>query len=109
MNSKTARRLLNVNQSTALCVKKQSKTCLFDVCTLDETISSPSCPLPKDNVCVCVKDIDCQEIYDRFISKDQSLIRKVKNEFQSCGFESGSPKYCCPYQNAVQDHSNDVI
>ena len=53
------------------------------VCTLDETISFPPCPLPKDNVCVCVKDADCQTIYDRFISQDQSLIRSVKIDFQS--------------------------
>ena len=93
----------------------------LSVCTLDKTISSHLCPLPKDNVCVCVKDIDCQEIYDRFTSQDQSLIRTVKSDFQSCGFENGSPKYCCPYPNKTQDnplppkilftgrnHSNDV-
>ena len=92
----------------------------LSVCTLDETITSPPCPVPKDNVCVCVKDVDCQEIYDRFTNQDQSLIRTVKNDFQSCGFENGAPKYCCPYPNQTQDpvppenshtgrnHGNDV-
>ena len=93
----------------------------LSVCTLDETITSPPCPLPKENVCVCVKDVDCQEIYDRFTSQDQSLIRTVRSDFRSCGFENGAPKYCCPYKpNKTQDpvppknshtgrnHGNDV-
>ena len=60
-------------------VRKEKIENLF-VCNLDDTISSP-CPLSKDNVCICVKDADCQIIYNRFISQDQSLIRSVKNDF----------------------------
>ena len=69
------------------------------VCTLDKQINTPSCPLPLENVCVCVKDTDCQEIYDIFMARNQSLIRKVKHNYQFCGTEGGSPKYCCPYSN----------
>ena len=74
----------------------------LQICTLDETISSPLCPLSwKDNVCVCVKENDCPVIHNIFLSQNQSLIRKVNQSLQACGFEGTSPKYCCPYRASL--------
>ena len=30
------------------------------VCNLNKT-TKPPCPIPEDNICICVKDKDCQE------------------------------------------------
>ena len=73
----------------------------FSICTLEETSELPSCPYPEDNVCVCIKDTDCLEIYDILAGDDQSLKRSVKKNYQKCGFEESSPKYCCPYSNST--------
>ena len=70
------------------------------VCHLSDTIT-PRCPIPEDNICVCVRDRDCQEIYDILDRKNSTKaiqkIHDVKNEYQNCGFEDFVPKYCCPY------------
>ena len=78
-------------------VRQESIEQVF-VCHLNDTITPP-CPLPEDNICVCVKDTDCQEIYDILDRKDYDMeeIHNVKNNFQKCGFDGDRPKYCCPY------------
>ena len=68
------------------------------VCNLNETIR-PTCPLPNDDVCICVKDVDCKEIYEILDRKDYDMeeVLNVKNDFQNCGYDDFKPKYCCPY------------
>ena len=69
------------------------------VCHMNETII-PLCPIPEDNICICVKEGDCQEIHDILDPKNTDMQKKhdVNKNYQSCGFEDSIPKYCCPYQ-----------
>ena len=68
------------------------------VCNLNKT-TKPPCPILEDNICICVKDKDCQEIYDILDREDYDMdeVLNVKNDFQKCGYESSIPRYCCPY------------
>ena len=46
-----------------------------NVCHMNETIIPP-CPKPKHNICVCVKEVDCHEIYDILDPKNTDFQKK---------------------------------